>query len=137
MAKGIFSGLAGRVSALQTRALAALTVAALTGLSGEAAAQSSAGGIANTVSNSLTGMGNLLLGGAFLGGVALCGAGLLKVKEVSDSDGRDSYGPAIWRLGVGGGLVALPALSGAMSGTLFGGSTPTPAIQSGVGWRVN
>lgn len=116
------------------RLAAIATVAAMAPI-GEAAAQQSAGAIANQASQSLTGLGNLLLGGAFLGGVGLCGAGLLKVKKAADSDGREPYGPGIWRLGVGGGLVALPSLSGAMRGTLFDNTTAI-SVQTGSQFRV-
>ena len=80
---------------------------------------SSAATIANTVSGNIQSVGNLLLSGSFLAGVGFAGAGLLKVKKAADSDGRDPYGPGLWRLGVGGALVGLPALTAAMKGTLF------------------
>ncbi len=62
------------------------TAAALA--SGEASAQTSdLGAVANNVSGSLDGMGKLLLGGAFLGGVGFCGAGLMKLKAAADTQG--------------------------------------------------
>ena len=100
---------------------------------GEASAQSSVGTIANTAGTSLQGMGDLLLGGAFLGGLGFVGAGLLKMKKAADSDGRDPYGPGIWRLGVGGALVALPVLTNAMQGTLFSSKT---GVTAPIGVRI-
>ena len=96
----------------------------------EASAQAaSAGKIADTVSTNIQSVGNLLLSGSFLAGVGFAGAGLLKVKKAADSDGRDPYGPGLWRLGVGGALVGLPALTAAMKGTLFTGAEAAPVIS--------
>ena len=116
---------------IQGRLSAGFAVMAASLLSAtDASAQASAGKIANTVTGNVQSIGNLLLSGSFLAGVGFAGAGLLKVKKAADSDGRDPYGPGLWRLGVGGALVGLPALTAAMRGTLFGTGTDTVAAST-------
>lgn len=87
------------------------------------ASTGSLGGMFTTVQTSFTGIGNLLLGGAFLGGIGLCGAGLMKLKAAADNQGRDPhYSEGIIRLAVGGALCALPAVTAVMTGTMGVGS---------------
>ena len=113
------------VTALRDRAALAVLTLAATAIATEASAADTTGigGVANNVSGNLQSVGNLLLGGSVLGGVGFAAAGLLKVKKAADSDGREPYGPGLWRLGVGGALVGLPTLTAAMKGTLFASDT--------------
>lgn len=104
-----------------TLGMTALALTALT--ASEADAQTTAGTVATQVGTSVQSMGNLLLSGCFLAGVGCAGSGILKIKKAADSDGRDSYGPGAWRLGVGGALVGIPPLTAALRGTLFGTNT--------------
>ena len=96
------------------------------------------GAVATTISGSFSGVGNMMLGGAFLGGVGLCGAGLMKLKAAADSQGRDAkYSDGMWRLGIGAGLVALPAVTNIMKGTILGSNTTgVTGAQTGVNWTV-
>ncbi len=103
--------------------LAAMVTVGTTALSAAANAQGGIGGMATTVDGQFSALGKALLGGAFLGGVGLAGAGLIKLKAAADSAGREPYGPGVWRLAVGGGLVALPFMTGAFRDTFTGGST--------------
>jgi hypothetical protein len=101
------------------------------------ASSGNAGGIATTIAGSFSGVGNMMLGGAFLGGVGLCGAGLLKLKTAADSQGRDAkYSDGIWRLGIGAGLVALPAVTNVMKTTVMGTNSTNVTAPTGVTWTT-
>src|SRR3546814_2841438 len=55
-------------------------------------------------------LGNLVIAGGFLGGIALIAAGLMKLKQAADTQGQQvKYSEGMWRLGVGAALVAVPA----------------------------
>jgi hypothetical protein len=115
-----------KVIAVRGRLIAAATV--VTAVAPAAASAQGVGTMANTVNGQLGSMGTLLLGGCFLSGVGLCGAGLMKLKAAADSQGREPYGPGLWRLGVGGGLVALPTFSATFRDTFTGGNNGTVAV---------
>lgn len=119
--------------------MAMATVAAMSATDAYAqSASDSIGGVADNVSGSLNSMGNLVLGGAFLGGVGFCGAGLMKLKAAADTQGQQvKYSEGLWRLGVGAGLVALPTVAVVGKGTLFGNGTGQLNNQGGVQFRVN
>lgn len=102
------------------RLMAAATVGAAAIGASEAKADG-IGDVANNIQGELQGVGNLFVAGAFLGGIALSGAGLLKLKAAADTQGQQvKYGEGLWRLGVGAGLVALPAVTGIGKDTVFG-----------------
>jgi hypothetical protein len=92
------------------------------------------GTVADTVNGQLNSVGKLLLGGSFLGGIGFVGHGLVKLKTANDSQGRDAkYADGIWRLAVGGGLVALPTMASMGKTSLFGtNTTGVTAAPSGV-----
>lgn len=112
------------------RLMAGVAVGTL--VSGTASAQQSMGGMAVTVRSQLGEVGNLVVAGAFLAGLGLTGAGLFKLKAAADSQGQQvKYSEGLWRLGVGAGLVALPAITGVGVGTFgFTGGEQGPAQGS-------
>jgi hypothetical protein len=104
--------------------------AAAAALAPSAAGAQGVGTMAQTVNGQISSLGTLLLGGSFLTGVGMCGAGLMKLKAAADSQGREPYGPGLWRLGVGGGLVALPTFSATFRDTFTGGNNNSVAVGS-------
>ena len=104
--------------------------AAATCLATPAHAGSGVGGIAGVFNQGLGDMGKTVIGVSMLGGLGLVGAGLLKLKAASDSAGREPYGPGIWRLGAGAGLVGLTTMTGIFTDTATGGA-PTSALAVG------
>jgi hypothetical protein len=103
-----------------------------TGLSSAAHAQTTQGigGVATMFNSNLMTLGQTVMGVSFLGGLGFVGSGLMKLKSASDSAGREPYAPGIWRLGVGAGLVGLPAMAAIMRDTATGSSGIT-TIQEG------
>jgi hypothetical protein len=115
-----------KVSAVRSRLLAAASIGAV--VAPAAASAQGVGTMAQTVNDQISSMGTLLLGGSFLGGVGIVGSGLMKLKAAADSQGREPYGPGLWRLGVGGGLVALPTFSATFRDTFTGGNNGTVVV---------
>ena len=74
------------------------------------------GGIAQGLTNQIQSVGKLAVGGSFLAGVGMVGMGLLKLKQAADTQGQQvKYGEGMWRLAVGAGLVAVPAVTGTLT----------------------
>jgi len=82
------------------------------------------GAAATTVTSQLTNIGKLGVSGCFLGGIFMAGAGLMKLKEAASSHGQGQvkYSDGIWRLAVGAGLAALPAVVNMSSNSMGTGS---------------
>jgi len=98
--------------------LAAATVA-LYSSSAVAEEGKTIGAAADTFKESLVSVGKLVVLGAVLGGVVMIGAGLMKLKQASDTQGQQTkYSEGLWRLAVGAGLVAIPALSGMLTASV-------------------
>lgn len=96
-----------------------------------AKAQTTAGEMANTLQEQVGSVGKLVVIGAFLIGVILVGAGLMKLKQAADTQGQQvKYGEGLWRLVVGAGLVAVPAVTGMLAST-FGLEAAAVAQSSG------
>ena len=76
-------------------------------------------GVASNVNENLGAVGELIIAGAFITGLVLVAAGLVKLKQAADTGGQQvKYGEGLWRLGIGVGLVSLSAIVGIGSGTL-------------------
>lgn len=88
------------------------------------------GGVATMFNSNLMTLGQTVMGVSFLAGLGFVGAGLMKLKSAADSQGREPYGPGLWRLGVGAGLVGLPAMAAIIRDTATGSSGIT-TIQEG------
>jgi hypothetical protein len=115
-----------KLGELPYRLAAAAAVAAMT-VSEQAHAQTGIGTVANNVDQQFNSLGKVVVGGAFLGGIGLSGAGLLKLKQAADSGGQQvKYGEGLWRLGVGAGLASLPVVTNTGVGTLFNGDSSAP-----------
>lgn len=79
------------------------------------------GTVANNVSNTFNAVGQVILGGMFLGGVAVGGSGLMKLKQAAETQGQQvKYSDGMWRVAVGAGLIAIPAVLTTLNTTFFG-----------------
>lgn len=102
-------------------ALAAAATVALT--AEEAAAQDNLGTIAGNVRDQMGNVGQLMVAGAFVGGLVMLATGLMKLKQAADTQGNQvKYSEGMWRVAVGAGLVAIPAFSGVLTTSLGLGS---------------
>lgn len=111
--------------------MASATIA-LTSESALAAGSSDIAGAADTVTDQISAVGKLVVGGGFLGGLVMVAGGLMKLKQAADTQGQQvKYGDGLWRLGVGGGLVAIPAMTGMLSESLGLGSTGVTVTEAG------
>ncbi len=88
------------------------SAAALAIATGEAHAQGSTIGDASTkVLAQVKNVGTLTIGASFLLGIVMVAGGLLKLKQASENQGQNPpYSAGLWRLALGAGLLALPAL---------------------------
>ena len=78
-----------------------------------------AGKMADNLVGQVDSIGKLVVIGSGLVGVILVGAGLMKLKQAADTQGQQvKYGEGLWRLVVGAGLVAIPAVTGMLTSTL-------------------
>jgi hypothetical protein len=80
--------------------------------------------------------GKLIAVGGLLAGLVMFATGLLKLKRAAECEGEGvPYSEGVWRIAVGAGLVALPAVMGAVSGapaTVDGASTDSRAQYASV-----
>lgn len=115
---------------------AAVTLAIMSVSSGAAAQTASNIGDAATGLRTQVGqIGNLALAGGFVGGIVMIAAGLMKLKQAADTQGQQvKYGEGMWRLGVGAGLVAIPALAGMGTASFGLGSPDTTGVGFQGGW---
>lgn len=66
--------------------------------------------------------------GAFGVGVLFIANGMLKLKQAADTQGQQvKYGDGLWRLAVGAGLAAVPAVMGASQASM--GLEPTEGLE--------
>ena len=128
--------LKNRLLDLPYRLMALGTAAAMASV-GEA----SAAGSGNTIGTQATSLneqtqavGQLVTTGMFVGGLTLVGMGLMKLKAAADSQGREPYGPGVWRLGAGAGLAGLPLFTNIFRDSLTGGSDAGTTNRGTVGF---
>ena len=82
----------------------------------EAAGSTTVGQAASNMLDQISNVGKVSIAGAFLGGIYMLAGGLVKLKQASESQGQQTpYSAGMWRLALGGGLVALPALANMMT----------------------
>ncbi len=88
------------------------SAAALAVATGEARANGKTiGDASQAVLNQVKQVGTLTIAGAFLMGIIMLTGGLLKLKQASENQGQNPpYSAGLWRLALGAGLLALPAL---------------------------
>ncbi len=119
-----------KIRALPYLALAVVTVQLMDMAPAAAQQSQTLGDAATGWTRQLTNGGKFLVGGGFLVGIGLSISGLLKLKEAAAEQGRGQtkYSDGLWRIGVGGGLAALPAVVNMMSNTAgLGGVSITNA----------
>lgn len=81
-----------------------------------AAGSTTVGQAAANMMDQVQNVGKVTIAGAFLGGIYMLAGGLVKLKQASESQGQQTpYSAGMWRLALGGGLVALPALANMMT----------------------
>lgn len=97
-------------------ALAASAAVAATFAATEANAQTTVGQAANSLLTQTSSIGKLMLAGSAIGGIVMFATGLFKLKKASE-DRQTSYGEGAWRIVVGAGLVAIPAVAAMMTQT--------------------
>jgi hypothetical protein len=99
--------------------MAAVTIAAMSGADdAQAATASNIGGVASGLMDQVANVGKVTIAGAFLGGIYMLAGGLIKLKQASESQGQQTpYSAGMWRLALGGGLVALPAMASVLTNT--------------------
>ena len=88
------------------------SAAALAVATGEAHANGKTiGDASQAILNQVKQVGTLTIAGAFLMGIIMLTGGLLKLKQASENQGQNPpYSAGLWRLALGAGLLALPAL---------------------------
>ncbi len=107
---------------LHTKLAAVLTVGALAG-SGAAQANSDFSKVSENIIKSSSDLPNLISTVAYIGGIGLGVAGVFKLKAHVDNPGNAPMKDGLVRLGAGGGLLALPFMTEAMTNTISGGSS--------------
>lgn len=112
-------------------ALAAMATVAITT---EASAQSkSAGQLANDLKGQFGNLGQAVVAGAFFIGIIMVITGLIKLKAAADTQGNQvKYSEGLWRLAVGAGLIAVPAVTGILGASLGLGDVGTVTDSGGV-----
>jgi len=100
-----------------------IAAAATVAMSSEASAQQSVGDLSENLTGQMGNVGRLIVAGAFVGGLVMLATGLMKLKQAAETNGQVKYSEGMWRVGVGAGLVAIPAFSG-MLGATFGWGEP-------------
>ena len=102
-----------RFAAAKTRLTAAVAAGALLALSaGEAMAGKTVGDAAGEIVTQVRAVGQLTIASAMLIGIIMVAGGLMKLKQAADNQGQNPpYSAGLWRLALGAGLVALPALT--------------------------
>jgi hypothetical protein len=94
--------------------------AAVAALASEASAQTTGGktvgAAAGNVLTQTQQVGKLLLAGFALGGIVMFATGFFKLKQASENP-QTKYSEGAWRIAVGAGLVAIPAVAAMMTGT--------------------
>ena len=113
------------------RLAAILTAGVLVSEAGSAFATGTTGNNFSTVTDNITAsaekLPNLVSTVAYVGGVGLGVAGVFKLKQHVDNPGQVMMKDGLVRLGAGGGLLALPALTEAMTNTI-GVSSNLPVV---------
>lgn len=119
----------GRVKGMslseKNRVGALASIATLASGATPALAVTSGGQIAQNISSQFSNFGNLLVNACFLVGVGTAGSGLWEMKKAGDENnqGRDSHKSGLIKIAVGGGLAAVPSITGVGIGTIFNGGS--------------
>jgi anti-sigma factor RsiW len=76
-------------------------------------------------------LGKALVAGAFFIGIILVITGLIKLKAASENPNQAKYSDGLWRLAVGAGLIAIPAVTGILGASLGLGETKSITAAGG------
>lgn len=106
---------------LHTKLAAALTAGALMGLGTAEAGSNNFSTVSDNIVSSAENLPNLISTVAYIGGCGLGVAGVFKLKQHVDNPGQTPMKDGLVRLGAGGGLLALPFMTEAMTNTVSGG----------------
>lgn len=111
--------------------LAAATVA-LMSEPAHAQAGGTVGEMADGVTEQVSNVGKLIVAAGFMVGVVMVVAGLMKLKQAADTQGQQvKYSEGLWRLAIGAGLVAMPALTGVL---VSSGGLEATAVSASAGF---
>ena len=80
-------------------------------------------------------LGQAVVAGAFFIGIIMVITGLIKLKAAADTQGNQvKYSEGLWRLAVGAGLIAVPAVTGILGASLglgeVGNITPRGEVNN-------
>ena len=106
--------------------LVAAVMAAAIPMPSPAFAQDLATTVNRLVGTELTNVPYVINAVFYIGGAAMSGAGLLKIKQHADNPTQVKLGEGIGRLSVGAGLLALPYIANASIQTFGFGQTAAP-----------
>jgi len=105
--------------------------AAVAAFATEANAQAkTVGSAAGNVLTQTQNVGKLLLAAFALGGIVMFATGFFKLKQASENP-QTKYSEGAWRIAVGAGLVAIPAVAAMMTGTFDLGTPGSMTVQGG------
>lgn len=114
--------------------LAAMATVAMMASSKASFAAAATGGGFSTISENIVQSSsqfpNLISLVSYIGGLGLGVAGVFKLKQHVDNPGQTPMKDGLVRLGVGGALLTLPALTNAMTQTVDGGTAGTALSPS-------
>nr|WP_250807117.1 hypothetical protein [Neorhizobium tomejilense] len=99
--------------------MAAVTVASMAASPAHAITPD-VGDVADNLLGQLGSIGKLMVAGSMVGGIVMLGSGLMKLKQAADTQGNQvKYSEGLWRVGVGAGLVGLPAFASMATNTVI------------------
>ena len=111
-------------------ALTALGTVTLTSTTSHA--QERVGTLADQLKDQFGQLGQAVVAGAFFVGIIMVITGLIKLKTAADNPNQAKYSDGLWRLAVGAGLIAIPAVTGILGASLGLGETRSIQGAGGV-----
>jgi hypothetical protein len=116
-----------RAGISRARFMAVAAIGALIAAPRDAFAQNNLQTMGTTLHSGIAAWGPVLSAGTAVCGLAVCGGGLLKLKEAAADGGRQvKYSEGLWRIGAGAGLAGVPTvITSFLSSTVGTGGTVT------------
>lgn len=91
--------------------------------------------LSDNLNKQMEGIGNIALMGFGLLGLFFVGTGILRLKAAVDSQGQQvKYSEGLWRVGLGGALIAVATITGIANETLLGGAAQGDQTKLGSGF---
>lgn len=106
---------------LHTKLAAILTVGAMSGVGSAHAGDTDFSTVTDNIVQSSSNIPNLVSTVAYVGGIGMGVAGVFKIKDHVGNPGQVPLKDGLVRLGAGGGLLALPFMTEAMTNTISAG----------------